>query len=141
MLGELLEVMETHRQRQRFRRTAGVLAAALVVTLGAVYFVASAGSTAPSSPAQRAAAAPHPAVDATAPSVVTIARVHTNPSVLERYRAAPRQAIDVVSDAELLLLLHEIERPAGLVRMGDDVFLTAFVADQPARDSHQPNSL
>lgn len=54
---------------------------------------------------------------------------HTDETVVQRMAAAPRPLIERVDDAGLMATLREIGRPAGLIRMGARVALSAPVTD------------
>lgn len=140
MLGELIAAMESHHRTRAVRRNIAVLSAAALLVAGAAYFVASASS------GDRDMGAPAPTQVAASnaereePVVMRVVHVQTDPGVLDRYRAAPPPLIVRVDDAALLETLEQFDRPTGLVRMGDDVFLTASVADEPA-NADRRNSL
>jgi hypothetical protein len=58
-----------------------------------------------------------------------VAIIETIPGVLERHRAKPTGKVTRIDDAALVATLASINRPAGLVRIGDRVWLTAPVTD------------
>ena len=56
--------------------------------------------------------------------------VHTDPGAAERYRATPQPLVVTIDDAQLVRTLIEIGRPAGLIRIGERVALSAAVTDE-----------
>jgi len=140
MLEDLIGVMHDHHERRRTRRNVITFSAVATLVLGTVYLVASASSVSPASPAQLAQLDSTHEVEAV-PSMVRIARVETEPGIADRYRAEPTNTVLLIDDTELLETLQLVDRPAGLVRMGDEVFVTASVTDQPGYLLGRPNSL
>ena len=138
MLGELLaDMSQVHRRRRRVRAGAfSSIAAALI--LAAVLQVVSLKS--PELPiasnvdnvgATPIIAAP---VDAGASAAAQpesgIVWVSTDPTVLARMTSAPTPIVVYINDAELLETLVHIGRPAGLIRFGDRLALSAPVTDE-----------
>lgn len=64
-----------------------------------------------------------------------ILRVQTDPTVLDRYRAASRPRAVALDDEALLVALADLNRPAGLIRSEGRAWLTAAVADPPSNNS------
>lgn len=108
MLGELLDVMRRHHRRRRRRRAAASFT--LLLAAGAVAVVA---YQTPQRPARG------PAESNGAPSRPTV-RVVTAADRTDRIRS--------IDDDELLHRLWEIDRPAGLIRVGDRAWVTGAVA-------------
>ena len=134
MLGELVEVMErTHRARRVRRRALATGGSALVLAIF-MYLVLPRVSQNPPVPdfventPQRV---PAPiGVQAEPQRTTVLTKVITSdPSVLERLRADPPQAVIRMNDRMLLDALASIDRPAGLIRLGDDIRLSAPVTD------------
>lgn len=63
--------------------------------------------------------------------------VHTDPSTVDRLAARPESLIERIDDDTLLTLLARIRRPAGLIRIGDQVALTAPVTDEELNPTKQ----
>lgn len=141
MLGELMHAMDAHhRRRHRIRRTMSVCGALLLIAGAAAYIISAAGANTP--PTHATLAVNTQKSLATEPAAaVLIARIETDPTVLDRYRTKATRDATILSDTELLESLREINRPAGLVRMDGEAWLTASVVDDPAYDAIRPNSL
>ena len=77
-----------------------------------------------------ARSAPSPAVTATAAPVVDLARVSTVPGILDRYRPSGTTGAILIDDRMLVETLREIDRPAGVIRIGGRTLLTAAVVDE-----------
>ncbi len=134
MLEELVEVVKgTHRARRR-RRQALALGGCTSLLLALIWVglpgasgprdVPSIAGQPPEARQERAPAPEHPQRHL---CVTTI--VQTDPSVLERYRVQPTSHIVRMDDQMLLATLASINRPAGLIRFGDRVRLSAPVTD------------
>jgi hypothetical protein len=134
MLGELAEIMSrTHRARRVRRRvigSTGCLGLLLVVGRLAMPLFTHPGEVRPQIVEHlpnREAPAAAKAIAQTRPAITL--RVRTDPSIVERYRAAPTGAIVRMDDATLIETLAAIHRPAGLIRFADRVALSAPVTD------------
>ena len=139
MLGELVSTMErTHRGRRQRRRALAVTASVAVVAL-AVRVVVWPGSDGTVTP-RFVEAPPVPSLSVedephvlerylVTPRPLVTRMVPTDPDVLGRYRADPRKGYVRLDDDALLEVLASIRRPAGLIRIGDTVRLTAAVTD------------
>jgi hypothetical protein len=133
MLGELLGALaEMRRQRILRRRAAAGLCVALLIAAAAMVALSlERQPTVPSIGERNVKVVPAPTP---APLIV---RVASDPGALERHRALPRRIVRRLGDDELLRALVAIDRPAGLIRLGDRVRLTAPVTDaELARFSH-----
>jgi len=73
---------------------------------------------------------------APAPSTIVV-RVQTDPTIVERWRAAPTSSAVIIDDQALLDTLAALDRPAGLIRSQGRLWLTRPVTD---KEIHQPNS-
>ena len=135
MLEDLIGVVKrTHRVR-RVRRRALAAGGCVCVTLMAVW-LALPGASGPhrvASTVQRPTGGPD--VRVVEPPLVpvrqacVIAIVHTDPTVLERCRARSTGLVVRMDDRMLLDTLASIDRPAGLIRFGNRVRLSAPVTD------------
>jgi hypothetical protein len=133
MLGELLEAMQqTQRQRRARRRV--LAAGGCACVLGIVVWAVSVNVLRPAA-SERVASNPLDAeqrttlpLPAARPACVTTI-VQTDPSVLERCRPAPTDRVVWIDDTTLLRTLASVNRPTGLIRIGDRVRLSAPVTD------------
>ena len=146
MLGELISVMEQHHRRRKLRRSVAACGAAALLVACGLYYAASANTNVPAMSqqiAQHTLAGDCEVESQIEPAIaaVHITRVETEPGIADRYRAEASNMVVCVNDVELLETLRRFDRPAGLVRMGGEVFLTASVVDQPSEDNGRPNSL
>lgn len=128
MLEELIRTMRTVHRRRWIRR--GLAFASLpALALGAVAALWLArNEVKPSAPLlvhQNDA----PKVASPRRSASTIVRVQSDPSLLERYRAASRHHAIVLDDDSLLAALDALNRPAGIIRTASGAWLTRPVAD------------
>lgn len=122
MLGQLVLVVDRTRRRRRARRLA-VSAAGCAVLIGMVLQWAMPPTDGPT--IARRAGTPAPSPTAT----VAVQRVATDPAIVERYRAAPASLVEWIDDRTLLDILTAIDRPAGIIRVGDRVALSRPVDD------------
>lgn len=142
MLGELLDDLGTLR-RTRAERRRMAMSGAVVAGVGAAVLLSIVGRG-PMSPGPRprgwpvgtgmiATAPQAPGVLAvTDPSISGRWCVRTDPDALRRYSgAAPVGAVivEAIDDRSLVNELEAIGRPAGLIRSGGRVWLTAIVAE------------
>jgi hypothetical protein len=142
MLGDLLLAMDTHhRRRHTIRRTVSVCGALLLIAGAAAYIITAAGANAPITAHSIVATNTQESIAPSPAPGMLIARIDTDPTVLDRYRMANASSAIILSDTDLLESLREINRPAGLVRMEGEVWLTASVVDDPAYHAIRPNSL
>ncbi len=131
MLDELIEEVRSQRQKRRRRRRMGAISLGLVLitTVAAVLWPRQ--TFPPHSPphAQQSVVAPEPTLEhleephpTASPRVII---VRTDPEILHRY-AAPTtlRYVQFLSDEELLAALAQMDRPAGLVRVGEVAWLT-----------------
>ncbi|MCP4590693.1 MAG: hypothetical protein GY842_08110 [bacterium] len=130
MLDELCAaVRETHRARRRRRRF--VAAGGSFCLILALAWLGWSVSVIPSDGGMIAKV---PITDRHSHEVLTvprpsIIRVATDPTVLERYRARSTAVVERIDDRILLNTLASIGRPAGLIRYGGRIRLTAAVTD------------
>jgi hypothetical protein len=132
MLDHLVGEMALVHRRRRARRAALSSAGAVLLLVGLIRFanLDSANNTLtlnPQSPEQNASVQP----DAS-----TIMHVQTDPSIAERFRAAPIPIIVPINDAQLIETLVEIGRPAGLIQVGERIALSAPVTDEELSPDH-----
>ena len=133
MFDELVEVMtRTHRARRTRRRmlAIGGCTGLLLLLIRLSLPVASTPTKAPQiadGPPQRSTGN---VIDNSPEhrACVTVL-VQTDPAVVERYRARPTGRIVRMDDRMLLETLASIHRPAGLIRFGDRIRLSAAVTD------------
>ena len=123
MLGELITQMQRLHRRRRVERTAAASACLVALLIGLSLLAMPARGPATHLP--RVAETPKPAADA------SIEIVRTDPSVLQRFAARTTSRAILLDDEALLDELAAMGRPAGLIRSGDRVWLTADVIDQP----------
>ena len=129
MLDELVEAMERRHSRRRTRRRA-LTAGTGVFVLFALLWLALPGLLAPGDKPQVKDQLDDARIpDPITPPRCTVAIVPTDPGILKRYRAEPTGAVVRMDDGLLLQTLASINRPAGLIRMGDRVLLSAPVTD------------
>jgi hypothetical protein len=133
MLDELIGVMERTHCRRRTRRRA-LTGAAGTCVLFALLWLALPGLLAPVDKTEIAQQTHTPRMQipmppSTAHERRTAVVVQTDPGILERCRARPTGAVVHMDDGLLLQTLASINRPAGLIRMGDRVLLSAPVTD------------
>ncbi|MCP4250445.1 MAG: hypothetical protein GY778_25665 [bacterium] len=131
MVGPLVEVMRhTHRSRRRRRRvlagggTLAVLFVVLKLTLP--------GGMTPQNDRQVAdnTGNVNSGADAVSnPRACVTEIIQTDETVRERFRAAPVRRVAMITDRMLVDDLFAVGRPAGLIRMGNEVRLTAPVTD------------
>ncbi|MEE9129069.1 MAG: hypothetical protein V3T84_03555 [Phycisphaerales bacterium] len=126
MLDELLGTMQQiHHQRRARRHLAGV-AAMLLVFAGVAWVVASQLSF----------------VDRAKPSIVEnqpSEEVPNLPAPEPLFRSFERTGlVRVVSDDELVRLLAQIDRPAGIVHSEGETWLTNVVTDKELGLTHEP---
>jgi hypothetical protein len=127
MLGELVGQMQRLHHRRRVQRTASASACMVVLLIGLSLLAMPARRPATHLP--RVAQTPKPAADA------SIEIIRTDPSILERFAARPTSRAILLDDEALLDELVAMGRPAGLIRSGDRVWLTADVVGRhPAED-------
>ncbi len=133
MLDELVAAMElTHRRRRTRRRLLGG-AGCMCLALALVWLLWT-GASGPSHERQFADQPDAPFSDSPTKEVQRHLAyvshiVHTDPTVLERCRARPTGSVLRIDDRTLLAGLASINRPAGLIRIGGQVRLSAPVTD------------
>ena len=134
MLEELVEVVKRTRRVRRRRRQVLALGGCVSLLL-ALIWVGLPGASGPrdappiaqQTPEAQQEVAPAPEVPQRHLCVTTV--VQTDPSVLERYRVQATSRVVHMNDQMLLATLASINRPAGLIRFGDRVRLSAPVTD------------
>lgn len=123
MLTELLTDLGRVRRRRRIRR--GVLsttaATLLIVTIARIATFDPGASPA----ARDRMAIKVPSTDETS----RVSRVTTDESIVQRMRPEPIPMVVRINDEQLLQTLVHIGRPAGLIRIGDRLALSAPVTD------------
>lgn len=139
MLRELLgEMHRVHSGRRARRRAAVLITPVLALGLAVLVWRWSPQSVAPSPNQGTIAKGPVSAPKITAPPTVAqvpvaiITMIRTPADGLDAYRVTTAShSIDaeMLDDAELLATLSSLNRPTGLVRSGDRVWLTRNVAD------------
>lgn len=123
MLAELLGEMSAARRRKRTRRgVISTLALALLLFTYLRYV-----SFAPIAPTDRVERMAGTTAQQTLRTGVVF--VSTDESSLQRMRPDPRPIVVQIDDRELLQTLVEIGRPAGIIRIGDRLALSAPVTD------------
>lgn len=127
MLAELVSSMTRLHRRRRIRRRPFSVAAVIALVIGAFRLM-----NFEPQPSQMVTIEP-----AGMPGGVTVQTpplaiqyVKTDPSAVQRYRAKPRPIVVIIDDAQLVRTLIEIGRPAGLIRVGERVALSASVTDE-----------
>lgn len=137
MLGDLVNAMQTVHRRRRARRRA-VAAASGACLLAAAALLAAPLLNSRSAPPAGELLVARPEAPLRGPAVSPgdaasirprIVRIATDPTILDRYRPDPPRIVRRVGDEELLRALAAIDRPAGLIRVGDVVRLTLPVTD------------
>jgi hypothetical protein len=108
------------------RRRAGRRAAALALVIAPVAVItALAARPAPTGPGVTEAIAARPAVE--------LITVRSDAGILARYAPAETFTARILDDQMLVETLREIDRPAGVIRMGGRVMVSATVVDpQPS---------
>ncbi len=135
MLGELVGTMSRlHRRRRRVRRGVYSLAA-MALIVGTFRLSQQPGDhdtvvTSVSRPEV-------PTQPVTQRESIAVELVHTDPTIRERYEATPATTIVRIDDGQLLSTLVEIGRPAGLIRFGERVALSAPVTDDELRGQQE----
>jgi hypothetical protein len=128
MLGELVGQMQRLHHRRRVQRTAAASACMVVLLIGLSLLAM---------PARRPGADSPPMVVAPKPAPgISIEIVRTDPSILQRFAVRTTSRAILLDDEALLDELVAMGRPAGLIRSGDRVWLTADVVDQPPAEDH-----
>ena len=138
MLGELLaDLSQVHRRRRRVRlgalssvAAALILAAVLRVGLFEPAKLPIAANVDKDSATPIIAAPIDAGASAAAQPESGIVWISTDPAVLARMTSAPTPIVVYINDAELLQTLVHIGRPAGLIRFGDRLALSAPVTDE-----------
>lgn len=128
MLGDLTAAMTTLRRRRRALRL-GVSAATTTLLCFALFRTSQVPTT-----DTRVATNPPPASSETVASRTE--HVQTDQGITARLRASPPTLVTRINDAQLLHTLVEIGRPAGLIRFGDRVALSAPVTDEERSPSN-----
>jgi hypothetical protein len=132
MLDELVVQMQRLHRRRRAQRTAAASACMVALIIGLSLLAMPARGPAIDTP---------PIVQARQPARETsIEIVRTDPSVLERFAARTTSRAVFLDDEALLDELAAMGRPAGLIRSGDRVWLTADVIDRHPDDDDGPPS-
>lgn len=143
MLHDLIEDMQRIHRARRVRRFAAVAATPLLLLAIVFAWARWPGPHAPSSGGgSNIAQGSSPAASLLRPAAI-ITVVHTDAGVLDRYRATSTTAASQTSmldDAELLDALANINRPAGLVRTADRVWLTRSVTDEASTSAPSNSS-
>lgn len=133
MLGELIDAMQDlHARRRRRKRLGATLA--MVAILGAVLVLMLPRSVPPSTsivagPNNESDSIVVPAADERSLRS-TIVVVSTDDEILKRYAATTSlRMTEFVNDEQLLATLEAIDRPTGLVRTTQAIWLTSAVTD------------
>ncbi|MEO1128920.1 MAG: hypothetical protein AAFX05_04330 [Planctomycetota bacterium] len=128
MRGRLIAEMQRLHARRRARRSALVACAVMALcALPLLMRPTSSRSTGGSSLIVAEGARPAPPE---APSGITFTRLATDPTAVARLSVdAPPSRVRFVDDPGLAALLAEVGRPAGVVRMGEAIWLTADVTN------------
>ena len=138
MLAELQGGMSRLHRARNARRRAACLAVPAVLLAGLIWLrwplqrPPNAPVAARSNPSERPEVAPVEPVGSEGFPAIRIVRVFTDSSATDRFRANVGSRASRISDEDLLDTLAAIDRPAGLVRSGDRVWLTRAVADEPS---------
>ena len=122
MLADLVGTMRVVHRRRRRRRVALATVLTLAVATGLSILVRSGPFATPTT------GTPPLTRPVTAGARLRYEVVATDPGILDRY--APRSAthrIEIIDDDTLLTELAAIDRPAGLIRYGDRIWLSAPV--------------
>ena len=130
MLGDLVARMK---RMHRARRLRGTAAAAACLLLMIVVLGLPAAAIRRTEPVRPLVSQPPPP-----PAAAGVRIVRTDPAVLDRYTAASSTNAVIINDETLLRELARIDRPAGLIRMGDRVWLTADVVGADRDDRRPP---
>jgi len=141
MLADLLGAMQTLHRRRRAQRRIVTAASCACILVAAVLLAApllNSRSVAPENDLRvenipGPAPLPAPELVNSVPHPPLIVRITTDPAILDRYRADPPRIVQRVGDEELLRTLAAIDRPAGLIRIGEEVRLTSPVTDDELR--------
>ena len=137
MLGELLvDMSQVHRRRRRVRAGAFSSIAAALILAGVLRVgLFESGKLPIAANVDKdgdlpMSAAPISADPAPSRSESGIVWVSTDVTILARMTSAPAPIVVYINDAELLETLVHIGRPAGLIRFGDRLALSAPVTDE-----------
>jgi hypothetical protein len=137
MLDELLgEMQRVHRNRRVRRRAAliAIPAVLIAVTIAWQWLPLSHIGEADSNsvarvPTENPGSRSDPAI--APPTSVVVSVVRTSETVLDRYRASSPPHAHTITDDELLETLAALDRPTGIIRAGERVWLTRPVSDDP----------
>lgn len=140
MLHELIADMRRFQQRRRVGRKLAIVSIAPILALVAVGLLWRGSSSPPPLPHTQPAnglvnrpTAPSilsPPTDTSAPIPSTIVlRVQTDPTIVDRWRAAPKSSAVIIDDQALLDMLAALDRPAGLIRSQGHVWMSRPVTD------------
>jgi hypothetical protein len=128
MLEDLVMRMQRLHRRRRARKTASAAGCLLLLTMTLALSAVTGRRPLPRRPI--VAEADTPAVD--------VRIVRTDPAVLDRYVAEPGSRAIIIDDEALLNELALIGQPAGLIRMGNRIWLTADVVGGEDEDGEPP---
>lgn len=143
MLHDLIDDMQRIHRARRARRSA--LLATTPLLLLAMVFAWTRWTVAHAPPpgsSTKIVHAPNSASPLQPAAIITV--VQTDATVLDRYRATSSSSAasqtSMLDDAQLLDALANINRPAGLVRTADRVWLTRSVTDEPSTSAPSNSS-
>jgi hypothetical protein len=137
MLAELQDNMSRLHAACHVRRRAASLAVPIIVLGGLVWLcwperAPSAPLATHSRPSVLPKAALNESVGGQPQRAFHVARVHTDLHAVDRLRANAVTTAARLSDGDLIGTLAAIDRPTGLVRSGDRIWLTRVVTDESA---------
>ncbi len=147
MRADLARLVDRRRRRRLAGRTMVGVTAILLLAVGAVWMIPAAQVTPPDVVVDATPATPSRIIRVATDGVVVdrlrastggaLARLRVTdaPGALDRWRADPGPSrIVYLSDDGLVDMLARLDRPAGIIRSGGEVHLTAAVVDPPPPD-------